>query len=229
MRRSCLLLAVLALLAAAPPASAGWGDHRDDPSRAHGRSDRAAIVPAGLTGAPLLTEWWKRVLEKPANDPTSPWVTGGCQMVSRTVALNYNGDCTVKAGTWIFDATWTIECSNVEPPPYHADHPLQAALCGLRNDRLVTEATIELDGAAPVSVLDHRFGVFMLPGRVVLPQNPVFGGTPGEVMRFGGHGWVAFIRPLPVGVHTMHAHVESTASDVPAEGLNFDTTITVTR
>ena len=47
------------------------------------------------------------------------------------------------------------------------------------------------------------------PGRVRVPENPLVG-TPGETMRYGGHGYVAFIRPLPIGEHTLHTHADGT-------------------
>ena len=92
-------------------------------------------------------------------------------MISRHVALDYGQVCTVKQGTWIFEPMFSVECSNIEPEPYHADTPLQAALCGRLDDKEVDVATLSLDGGEPVSLLDGRFGVFMLPGRVVVPEN----------------------------------------------------------
>jgi hypothetical protein len=228
-RRACLLFVVFTTLVAAPSAQAGGRGHRDWAGHGkHRRSDHAAIVPAGLAGAPLLTEWWREPLSKSADDPTNPFISGGCRMITRSLALDYLGQCTVPRGTWIFEPAYTVECSNVEPQPFHADTPLEAALCGLRNDRLITAVTISVDGGDPVSLLGRHFGTFMLPGRVVIPQNSLFGGTPGEIMRYGGHGYVAFIRPLPVGEHTQHTHVEGTVEGIPPEGLDFDTTITVT-
>jgi hypothetical protein len=224
---------VLALLVCAAPARAGGSHHRDVASTGanDGRAtklrhgERVAIIPAGLAGAPLLTEWWREPLSKPADDPTNPVVSGGCRTIAHGLALIYpGGRCTIRQGTWIFAVGLTVECSNVEPDPFHADTPLEAALCGYREARRATEVTLTLDGGEPVSVLDRRFGVFMLPGRVTIPQNPIFGGTPGEIMRYGGYGFAAFIRPLPVGEHTLHTHFQINGQDA-----DFDTAITVIR
>ncbi len=73
-----------------------------------------------------------------------------------------------------------------------------------------------------------RFDAFLLPSRVVVPENPLFGGTPGEIMRYGGHGYVAVIRHLPVGEHALHLHIEGTDAGLPPEGVDVDTTLTVT-
>ena len=59
--------------------------------------------------------------------------------------------------------------------------------------------------------------MFMLPGRVVVPVNAVFGGQPGEIMRYGGHGFLAFVRGLAIGDHTLHAHVKGTL-EAPRKG-----------
>ena len=232
MRRSCLLFALVAMLAAAPAAQAGGGDHRHGHGHGHkhGHGSRSAIVPTGFAGAPLLTKWWTAPLSIPSTDPDHPWTRQGCVQVSRFVALDYGGQCTVKAGTWIFEVAASVECSNIEDDPFHADTPFEAAKCGLENDLLMTKVTLTLDGGKPVSLLNRRFGTFMLPGRVVVPESGVFGGTPGEIMRFGGHGYVAWIRPLPVGEHTLHGHQEGTVEGFPPSGvIDYDTTITVTR
>jgi hypothetical protein len=238
-RRSCLLIVALAMLVSAAPAGAGGGAYRHagvvagaDQGDRRGHADQAAIVPAGLAGAPLLTEWWREPLAKSTTDPTNPATNGGgCRTIVHAIALLYpfGNDCTIRQGTVLFAVAFTVECSNVEPEPFHADTPLEAALCGLRHDRLVTELTMTLDGARPVSLDDGRFGTFMVPGRVTIPPDPIFGGTPGETMRYGGHGFVAFIRPLAVGKHTLHTHVESTDEGVPPEGLDYNASIIVTR
>jgi hypothetical protein len=223
-----LLFVVLAMLVSAAPARAGGGDHRDGRAAHRGHGDRAEIVPAGLAGAPLLTEWWRRPLSTP-DDSSNPFNSGGCPMVG-PIALDYGGQCTIRKGTWLFTAAFTVECSNIEADPFHADTPLEAALCGLRNDRKVTKATLAIDGGKPVSVLGGRFDMFMLPGRVVVPKNGIFGGTPGEIMRYGGHGYLAFVRGLAVGKHTLDVHIEASVELLPPDGLFEGTTeITVTR
>jgi hypothetical protein len=95
-------------------------------------------------------------------------------------------------------------------------------------DRLATKATVTVDGGEPISVLCGRYDTFMLPGRVVIPPNGVYGGTPGAIMRYGGHGFVGFLRPLPVGPHTLHVDVEGKVAGMPPEGFHFDTRVTVT-
>jgi hypothetical protein len=229
--RSCLLVAVLAMLVSAAPARAGGSDHRaavlsgggDTAKRGHG--DRVSVVPTGLAGAPLLTAWWRELLAKPAVDPTNPFAPGGCRAVAHGLALMYpTGHCTIRQGTSLFAVGITVECSNLEPDPFHADTPLEAALCGLRHDLRFTEATLTVD-ERPFPVLAPRFGMFMLPGRVTVPERSVFDLPAGETMRYGGHGYVAFIRSLPVGRHTLHTHF-----DGPDSGpVDFHATITVRR
>lgn len=222
--RTIALIAIIscAVLVSAAPARAGDADGRAATTK-HG--DPAAIVPTGFAGAPLLTEWWRELFSKSADDPANPLNSGGCRPTAHATALIYpGGPCIVRHGTRIFVPAFTVECSNVEEDPYHADTPLEAALCGLREVRATRDVTLTLDGGEPFSARNPRFGTFMLPGRVIIPEIPVAGGTPGEIMRYGGHGYVAFIERLPVGQHTLQWHIEF------VDGvLDFGTTITVTR
>ncbi len=232
MYRFCLLFAVLAMLVSVAPARAGGGGggghlvaNSESSAAKRGHGSPTSIVPAGLAGAPLLTAWWREPLAKSVDDPTNPFVTGGCRPVANRLALMYpTGHCTIRQGTSLFAVGITVECSNLEPDPFHADTPLEAALCGLHHDLRFTEATLTVDGRR-FSVLGARFGTFMLPGRVTVPEGSVFDLPAGETMRYGGHGYVAFIRSLPVGEHTLH-----TRFDGPDSGrVDFDATITVRR
>jgi hypothetical protein len=228
--RSCVLCAVLIALVVAAPAWAGGsgrsgaeGAARTLASPSH--PARAEFVPAGLAGAPLLTEWWRGVLSISSTSDEHPWTARGCKIVNRFLAIDYGGTCTVRQGTWIFEVVATVECSNIEDDPYHADTPLQAAACGFRNNRPITKATVSIDGGPSANLL-RGYGTFMLPARVVVPEDGVFGGTPGEIMRYGGHGYVGFVKPLQVGEHTLDASVEGPTPDLT---YDYRTTIVVTR
>jgi hypothetical protein len=193
----------------------------------HGK--RGEIVPAGFSrGGLLLRDWWEGPLSVPADHPANPFNADGC-IVRGGVALFYGGECTVPRGTPVFRVAVSTECSNVEEPPFHAATPREALLCGLLGDQFVTAATLTLDDGPPVDLLDGRFDAFMPWSQVVIPQNPIFGGTPGEIMRYGGHGYVALVRSLSVGTHTLLLHMEG--QDEPGFDFPIDaeSTIIVTR
>jgi hypothetical protein len=209
-------------------AATAAADQRDrGTSKALSATGGVTIVPAGLAGAPLLTEWWRRPLSLPGDDPANPFNSGGCPSAAPGLVLTYpGGRCEVRTGTTFFVVGFTNSCSNIEDEPFHADTPLEAALCGLRNDRLTTIVRLTVDHNAPFSFLGGRFDSFMLPGRVIVPDNGISGGTPGEIQRFGGHGFVGFMH-LPTGCHTLNWHIESRAEGFPPEGLNLAATVEV--
>src|SRR3954466_3229289 len=111
------------LVSAAPAAMSAQGGNGHAATTRHG--DRAVIAPAGLAGAPLLTEWWRQVIIKSADDPAQPFLSGGCRTARNGTVLSYLvGHCTVRQGTSIFAVGFSVECSNVEAEPFHADTPL---------------------------------------------------------------------------------------------------------
>lgn len=227
--RKAALIAAVGCAALATWSSAGTAaaDQRDHGTPNAPVTGGVTIVPAGLAGAPLLTEWWRRPLSLPGDDPANPFNSGGCPSAAPGLVLTYpGGGCEVRRGTTFFVVGFTNSCSNIEDEPFHADTPLEAALCGLRNDRLTTIAKLTVDDNAPFSFLGGRFDSFMLPGRVTVPDNGISGGTPGEIQRFGGHGFVGFMH-LPTGCHTLNWHIESRSDGFPPEGLNLAATVEV--
>jgi hypothetical protein len=185
-----------------------------------------SFPPGGFRGGLLLRDWWRGALSVP-DGPVHPFTPKGCVVRGR-IALSYGGECTVPKGTQVFAVALSTECSNVEDPPFHAETPEEARACGLLGDQILTEATLTLDGGPPVNLLDGRFGVFMPWSQVVIPENPIFGGTPGEIMRYGGHGYVALVRSLSVGTHSLVLHMDG--QDQPGLDLptNEESTIIVT-
>jgi len=223
-----LCLFATSVAGAQPSIQGGESLHRGEGDGGH-EGKRGAIVPAGFSrGGLLLRDWWEGPLSVPADDPANPFNARGCVVRGR-VALFYGGECTIPKGTQVFRVAVTTECSNVEEPPFHAETPREALLCGLLGDQFVTAATLTLDGGPPVDLLDGRFDAFMPWSQVVIPQNPIFGGTPGEIMRYGGHGYVALVRSLSVGTHTLLLHMEG--QDEPGFDFPIDaeSTIIVTR
>jgi hypothetical protein len=233
-RLAALLGATAVVLALASPAVAGTSArHASALTRAaaqsterHGTSADVVPVPP-VVGGYLLSRWWLEVLSRPF-DEANPLVASGCVRYG-PIALQYPGPgvCTVPRGTWIFLVAFTTECSSIEDPPFHASNFREAAACGLASDRMISTAAYTLDGGRPVEVASSRFGAFIPWTKVVMPENGIFGGTPGDVMFFGGHGFVGLLPPPAVGRHNLHLHVDGSIPDIglPAD---FDSPIVVT-
>jgi hypothetical protein len=98
--------------------------------------------------------------------------------------------CTVPAGTAIFVAASSVECSTFEGTPKGR---LQD--CARRSDVQVAP-TVTADGA-PMPVTEAETGLL----NIVLPANNVFGLPAGTQGYSYGHGWATLLRPLSRGTH----------------------------
>jgi len=220
--RSTLALAVLALLAVAPPALAA------------GRNPNPGIPPVhssafGKTLAEWSAVWWKVGIETPVDG--SPFVVGGIfpisASVSGLVAAIGSGEFefTLPAGKALFVAGITFECSSLEPPDtgFHGDTEAEQAACAKFWTDHVQAISIEVDGKLVQDVASYR---------VVSPQfsftapDPNFLGVPG-----GGagtavaDGYNVLLAPMSKGEHTIlirgHLHFST------AEGDPFDAELDV--
>lgn len=148
-----------------------------------------------------LSQWWAAVLSTPATD-ANPAISGGC-VVRGKVALHYGGDCTLKPGTSIFEMLFSTECSNREDPPFHADNEREATACGKANSDVATGLDLSVDGGPVMHLLDDEFATSMPYTTVPWPQDNIYGLPGGGKISYGGYGWVALIKPLKKGAHTI--------------------------
>jgi hypothetical protein len=204
-----VLLAVLACVLAVPATASADDDHHET---SDGRLSH------------LLGDVWTTVLAMPsANNPLS---TGGCVRLGEHVVAPFGpftppGEaeltCTVERGTKLFLAPATSECSNVEPPPYHAEGESALRACARAADAHIVSHTITVDGA-PVAVHEVVTGLLDLS----LPADNVLGAPAGGAESVA-HGWVALVHGLPVGTHTIQTAVTGTVF-----GNVIDLTVTIT-
>jgi hypothetical protein len=196
----CLLIAVVTFCLVAPSASA---------------------APASL--GKTLGQLWTTVLETPT--PNSPFGGGGPQCVvlgGKIVAPFGGGDvltCTVKAGTRIFIAGWTTECSTFAGDcggPGSNEAQLRAAAEAA--DAGVT-ATVTINGQ-PVPLNSVETGLLTIH----LPQDNIFAAKGAERNGLSvAHGFVYLTDPLTPGTYIIQGHV--VFPDAPV--VNYTTTIIV--
>jgi hypothetical protein len=147
--------------------------------------------------ADVLAELWTTVLQTPsdANPFSNPDANACWDLGANIVApLGPTGvdACTVKPGTRLFVAGSTLECST----PWEAPPGTDLQQCARAND--APEApTVTLDGR-PVSLTEVTTDVTP----VTLPEDNVFG-SPDRQGQFAAHGWVALLKPLTPGSHTI--------------------------
>jgi hypothetical protein len=185
MSRLCrvLLIAVVALAAVAPSASA---------------------APTGLGGT--LGALWTKVLETPT--PDNPLAGGDqCVVLGGKIVAPFGGgsfECTVKAGTRIFIAAWTTECSTFAGDcggPGSNEAQLRAA--AVAADAGIT-ATVTINGQ-PVALSSVETGLLTIQ----LPQDNLFGATGAARKGLSvAHGFVYLTDPLAPGTYIIEGHVE---------------------
>ena len=181
----------------------------------------ASAAPTNL--GKTLGNLWTTTLETPT--PDNPFGTGGpqCFVVGGKVVAPFSGSsftCTVKAGTRIFIAAWTTECSTFAGddcggPGFNEAQLRAAAEAG---DAGIT-VTVTINGE-PVPLSSVETGLLTIH----LPQDNIFGLKGAERNGLSvAHGFVYLTDPLTPGTYIIKGHVvfpDGSAAD-------FTTTIIV--
>jgi hypothetical protein len=178
----------------------------------------ASAAPTNL--GKTLGKLWTTVLETPT--PDNPFGGGGpqCFVVGGKIVAPFGGGsstCTVKAGTRIFIAAWTTECSTFAGDcggPGSNEAQLRAAAEAA--DAGIT-ATVTINGQ-PVPLSSVETGLL----KIHLPQDNIFGATGAERKGFSvAHGFVYLTDSLTRGTYIIQGHV------VFQDGSTTDFTTTI--
>jgi hypothetical protein len=177
----------------------------------------ASAAPTNL--GKTLGNLWTTVLETPT--PDNPFGGGGPQcVVLGNIVAPFGGEsftCTVKAGTRIFIAAWTTECSTFAGDcggPGSNEAQLRAAAEAA--DAGIT-ATVTINGQ-PVPLSSVETGVLTIH----LPQDNIFGAKGAERNGLSvAHGFVYLTVPLTPGTYIIRGHV------VFPDGSTADFTTTI--
>ena len=114
--------------------------------------------------------------------------------------------CTVKPGTPIFLLSYFWECSNIEAPPSFGGETeagqRQCALEQVRKNGVFDAILVSIDGRPPVNIYSDRYLAVSRQMTAALPEDNIFGSDAEEVT-FVAAAWVAMIRPLSPGTHTI--------------------------
>jgi hypothetical protein len=182
---------------------------------------------AGSTGGQLLGEEVRLLLELPrsanplagAGESCFPTADGKVLIVwTRPTPPT----CTVKPGTAIFLFSVFAECSDVEPAPFFGATAAEQRACALENLRgfPVDASRVSIDGGTPVDIRSNRYLAVSPQMTADLPTDDILG-VDAEAATFVAAAWVAMIRPLPPGTHTIAVDVDSTdpAFDVATSAI----------
>ncbi len=181
-----LLAVVVGVVVTAPAASAAPG-HESRPA-----PDREP--------ATLLGELWETVLETPV--PENPLAAGEAWCLDLDgVVAPFTLDpaapptCTVDAGTEVFVAALSVECSTVEQPPFYGGNEAELRQCVRDLDVLQGDLTVTVDGEpVPLTLVESPLL------RLDLPEDDLLG-VPAQRALSVASGLVALLQPLPPGTH----------------------------
>jgi hypothetical protein len=120
--------------------------------------------------------------------------------------------CAVRVGTPVVVSALSVACSDVDPPPlFGADEAAQRA-CDLAWASSATDYRITVDRQPPIDVKADRFAVFSPLTTVQIPPDSLFG-LPAGPATFVAYGWIAQVRGLCRGRHTISVHVSGADFD----------------
>lgn len=195
-----LLLAVFALVVAAPS---------------------AAAVPQRDLNSVLLADLWETVLETPTAE--NPF-TGGDPCVDLGAVVAPIGpnlesfECTVKPSQKIFAAAWSSECSTFEEgSPFFGGDEAELRACARTVDAGLA-VTLTVDGT-PMPLSEVESDLL----RIHLPEDNIFGASDRKGLSVA-HGWVSYLGRLSPGTHEIVVHVVG----IDAFGIPIDFTNTTT-
>jgi hypothetical protein len=177
-------------------------------------SPSASAAPTNL--GKTLGNLWTTVLETPT--PDNPFGGGGaqCVVVGGNIVAPFGGGsftCTVKAGTRIFIAAWTTECSTFEG---NGTTEAELRACAVAADAGI-RATVTINGE-DVLLSSVETGLLTIH----LPQDNIFDLKGAERNGLSvAHGFVYLTDPLTPGTYIIEGHV------VFPDGSTVDFTTTI--
>ncbi len=178
----------------------------------------AAKRLAGLTGGQLIGEETRLLLELPAAENPLAGAGESCFRAGHRgkVLILWTrpegqapAECTVKPGTPVFLFGGFLFCDEVEGPPFFAvgeEAQRECAVEGLHTLLEFDAILVTVDGGTPVDIASERFIAVSPQGTAQLPEGNILGVAPQETT-FVTAGYVAMLRPLPPGEHTITVEV----------------------
>ena len=161
--------------------------------------------PYGKSYAEWSAIWWQWLLsipedKNPAGDPTGERCETNQQGPIWFLAGTFGGaaerTCTIPSGKAIMFPPINSECSYAEYPDEKTESDLLE--CAKTFQDQVTSAQVTINGTA-IENLD-KFRIQSPPFNVTLPENNVFGISPGQTQAVSDGIWI-ILKPLPVGEH----------------------------
>lgn len=212
--RRTVLAALAAVLCVAPAAAADGS---------HGHGARAAVMPvhkiAGVpAGEHMGQEWVEEVYEVRADDPPpDPCALGGHRRTALTMGpTGKTNTCDIDRRTQLLVYGPSYACSDIEEPPGFGEDEAAQRVCAAAGDyEYVQSLQVSVDGLPPVQFRRPRFEIFTPQMTAEVPENNLYG-IPAGTAHLVGHQWVAQVRKLRPGQHTITIDVVTVDFTAPA-------------
>ena len=188
-----------------------------------GRLVPAAKRLAGFTGGQLIGEETRLLLELPVAENPLAGAGESCFSTGkeRKVLILWTrpenqtpAECTVKPGTSVFLFGAWVFCDEVEDPPFFAvgeEAQRDCAVEGLHTLLDFDAILVTVDGGVPTDIGTERFVAVSPQGTAQLPEDNILSTElnpiPPQETTFVTAGYVAMLRPLPPGEHTITVEI----------------------
>ena len=170
---------------------------------------------AGFTASELLGEEWRQLLELPPDANPLAGTGDNCLSTGHkdkvlilwtTAAPTPPAVCDVKPGTPVFFYTLSGECSSVEPDPFFGATEEEQRECTIAflRETAPDAILVSIDGRPPVNTGLDRFIAVSAQGTVDLPDPNILTVPGNRQATFVASGYVALVRALPPGTHTIN-------------------------
>jgi hypothetical protein len=211
------VLAALALALCLPSMA---GAH--SASNAGGQLVSPQAVVDGITGGEAMGLSWARGYSLPsAENPAR------CLRLGRTrsilVAVDFEPvPCTVRRGTTLLVWGITNTCSTVEEPPFLAVGSTAQRRCARTLlEPIIDSVVLTVDrGRRPIDLKRPQFEIFSPQQHVLVPADNPFG-VPAQRATFTAWGWVAWLKDLPAGQHTIRTVTTGTDESEPPHVISL--------
>ena len=178
----------------------------------------AAKRIGGFTGGQLIGEETRLLLELPMAQNPLAGVGESCFPVGHRgrvlivwtrPATQAPAACRIRPGTSVFLFGAWVFCDTVEPEPFYAVGERAQRRCAIRGLHTLLEfdaILVTVDGRRPVDIARERYVAVSPQGTAQLPASNILG-VPAQETTFVTAGYVAMLRSLRRGVHTITVEV----------------------
>jgi hypothetical protein len=178
-----------------------------------GERKAAGVIPPqahfrGLSFGEWAAKWWQAAYSLPVVEGEHPLISGGAFGGDKGVLFLAGTftptviELTIPAGTPLFFPVINVECSVIEPDPFHGDDEQSLRQCA-NNHIDQTSARFATLDSTPINLSRHRVESPLFEFGP-LPEDNYLGAPAGATSLAVDAGYYVMLAPLSVGEHVLH-------------------------